>query len=78
MKPSQLLRKKGWCQGTLTSATGKHCIVGAIWQTSPYAWSEIRRAVERHLGIPCPLSVWNDMPDRTVDEVISALEAIGQ
>lgn len=96
MKPSQLLREKGWCQGgsalmadgtlhkhiPITGEPVAYCLVGACNKAYPFAyphWGVISDRLATHLGInQWGLSLWNDTPGRTKEEVISALEAIGE
>lgn len=99
MKPSELLRSKGWCQGALAlDAQGgtvqpgdpnavAHCMVGSYWavyRTSLFGATGtssdmVRYKLAHHLGIRLgDLTKWNDDPKRTKDEVIAALEAVGE
>ena len=91
MKPSELLKQKGWCQGFY--ATDKHghrvswangdayafCTIGAVFKC--YGDDEdgydILETLKNYLDV-FYISVWNDTPGRTKEEVIAALEAIGE
>lgn len=90
MKPSQLLREKGWCQyiyaedakGTAVNcremSAMSFCMIGAIGAIyhDTTTVREIRDKLDKYLGHPH--ASWNDDPSRTKDEVIAALEAIGE
>ena len=75
MKPSELLRKHGWCQGTYQTLDGRCCVVEALLKSERHY--EIGKRLRDHLGVE-HLPTWNDTPGRTADEVIAALEAIGE
>ena len=90
MKPSELLRHKDWCQNF--AATDKYgnivgwasedacafCVAGAIYRCygdAEYS-DNVTKTLRTFLGVRY-VSEWNDMSERTKDEVIAALEAIG-
>lgn len=75
MKPSQLLRERGWCQGAYQTTDGRCCLVEALIKTE--RTGDTGTFLRNHLRTPF-LTEWNDAPGRTADEVIAALEAIGE
>ena len=69
-----VLRKYGWKQGGYGAPGGPRCIAGAIAQTNREAdIDSILERLRKHLGMP--VWQWNDVPGRTVDEVIALLSA---
>jgi hypothetical protein len=79
LQAAEILREKGWVQDVMHSDQG-YCMVGAIEAAargSHHFRFAVQDAVNRHLGRhkSDALSVWNDMPGRTREEVIAALEA---
>ena len=89
MKPSELLRKKDWCQHSAAiDAKGcgitfrdrnavAFCTLGAIYRCYNYYESTlVRDKLVNYLG--SGISSWNDDSKRTKEEVIAALEAIGE
>jgi hypothetical protein len=79
LQAAEILREKGWVQNVMHSDQG-HCMVGALEAATRgnfnFRWT-VQNAVNRHLGRDNgdTLTVWNDMPGRTREEVIAALEA---
>lgn len=81
------LTEFGWAQRTSGSPGGQRCILGALsaaaadhgYVVTPatYTVSPLRAAamyLERHLGLDdYEIHRWNDVPRRTVDEVIRVL-----
>lgn len=80
MKPSQLLREKGWCQGVGTDAQGQMCIMGCLLKASGHDAIQAVKLANKLRSSLDHLSLvrWNDAPGRTKEEVIAALEAIGE
>jgi hypothetical protein len=87
MKPSDYI-KRGWTQGT----AARNLVAERVNATSPYAvcWcifgallaaDRIKSGATRY-KLQCHLRQdpvdWNDTPGRTKEEVIAALEAIGE
>jgi hypothetical protein len=80
---ADLIRREGWTQARFfDERTGCRCIAGALREcTDSTQWMYAVEALARQVGVPpWPTSIynWNDDPDRTVDEVIAALEAAAQ
>ena len=85
MKAWELLEQKGWCQGTY--ALNKHsmrvhptkrahafCAIGAIrciYKTQE-RMEVAAKKVLKYIGLN-NISIWNDSPGRTKEEVIEAL-----
>ena len=89
MKPSELLRENGWCQHSMAiSATGDEvdpksrmavtfCALGAIARCYSNDYSMfIENKLRKYLG--SDIVDWNDADERTKEEVIAALAAIGE
>ena len=90
MKPSELLRTTNWCQnaeaitsdGTIKDwhedGVVGYCLLGAIFK----CYGENKRSRDIYYKLVTHIDDepvgWNDEPGRTKDEVISALEAIGE
>jgi hypothetical protein len=70
---ADLLERDGWCQGGYSDNEGRHCLIGAIKTVNPgddhgvTALDLIVRFLNQN-----PVC-WNDVHDRTRDEVISVL-----
>ena len=84
MKPSELIRNVGWCRGTFFKQdSNKHiigyCVIGAINQCykSYRKTDEIVERLAVYLNITS-VTAWNDSYGRTKNEVVAALEAIGE
>ena len=94
MKPSELIKKYGWCQaafarnhyGQVCETTDKNvasfCLMGSVIycyrnNNKPGNTSRIYKALKTHLGIE-NIVEWNDNYYRKEQEVIAALEAIGE
>ena len=90
MKPSEYIRK-GWtqgngakdCYGCSCEPTSKYavswCAVGAIMAACKEDSENISMLIKRvrdSLNVP-RLTLWNDEPGRTKQEVIDALEKVG-
>lgn len=87
LKASAILEQTGWCQGTVRSATGEHCILGAIWLAhygveptmAPLSiekqkeWPQVWEILKETLGKGA--ADWNDEGGRTKDEVIAVLRS---
>lgn len=94
MKPSELLKTTGWTQGAYardfsgysTNKCGEFaasfCVRGAILRCYPGLDSvDITDKLERHVQLISGMDNlirWNDDPRRTKEEVIAALEAVGE
>jgi hypothetical protein len=75
------IREHGWCQGEFHSSDGRVCLAGAI-ETTGFGGKTYREVLEKinrttdpdypH-GYSC-ISDWNDVPGRTVEEVLAILE----
>ena len=78
MKPSELIRERGWIQGRPGNRIMGYCIVGAIWYV--YTDKETRFQIYRRLSENrlMPIAIWNDMQGRTQNEVVTLLESIGE
>lgn len=91
MKPSELLRKKGWCQHVYaedvngyrvdinSSHATKFCITGAIqfcYDVDPLKMLGLFEKLSDIVRQPLPF--WNDNKQRQAIEVIALLESIGE
>lgn len=80
MKPSELIKEKGWCQKYMTDSEGKICLAKAIVQAYKNgdeffaAWKKISELVTSQGGIIS----WNDKEGRTVEEVLTLLKSVGE
>ena len=88
MKPSEIclkakdvLRERGWTQGRMRNDDGAFCVWGALVVadagrvTLDYSMSAAwaRSALAAAVGDPS-VGLWNDVPGRTLDEVLAALD----
>jgi hypothetical protein len=73
---ADLIDLHGWCQGTIRSVDGCYCIVGAVDAAANvdggWGYRDARDAVSREVDSSM-LDKWNDRPDRTKDQVTTAL-----
>lgn len=81
---AQRIRERGWCRGTVCDSKGRNCAIGAIHKytrvngivTHPSTPGEFYPAQRQFAKIVGgSVSRWNDLPGRTQEEVIAALEA---
>lgn len=75
----RLLVERGWGQGCYGRGTnGPYCILGALLEASSdqRAYDQARKIlVSANPGIDTwAVNVWNDAPDRTIDDVLTALD----
>lgn len=77
---AERIERDGWSQhkSGIGPAPGQCCMMVALQREcdrlSVNAWNVARTALERRVRPPGGLlSVWNDAPGRTVDEVLEAL-----
>jgi hypothetical protein len=74
----EILIRDGWCQGVGRDAMGRCCLAEAIWGQEGAQGCLMLRNQEAYYRV-CKvlrvrlLSVWNDKPGRTLDEVLDAL-----
>lgn len=85
---ADLLEKKGWTQGNYEDGRGRHCLMGAInavfstryYMKTDTTWDRADQAIKMiadELGTGMgALTVWNDRPGRTADEVIGVLRKV--
>lgn len=96
MKPSQLLREKGWCQRhCAVTSNGISCMLRSpravaysltsailLGDDSGVYYVDVYKRLCTYLGLTISgtrtLDLWNDDPLCTKEQVISALEAIGE
>ncbi len=94
MKPSQILRSKQWCQGkTARDKDGNPvdvksqelvscCMLGAISLAYSHDVTQLYRVCDQLKALLktdyAHLASWNDEVGRTKEDVISALEAVGE
>lgn len=71
---AQYIREHGWCQFNYFTPSGRACVAGAKIGTIGYGRSVGMDKFRDYIG-GGSVSYWNDAPDRTVEQVISALEA---
>lgn len=71
---AQYIRVHGWCQGYLKDGTGGVCVLGAITTVhkDPYLMGASIEKLEAYIH-SWPAK-WNDVPGRTKEQVIQALE----
>lgn len=74
------IEEHGWCQFYLQMRSGAVCMLGAMSRTVPRecgfdgAWIRSVHLVQERTGC-VGISTWNDAPERTKEEVVSALRA---
>ena len=79
LKAADLLREKGWCQRVL-ERDGMHCVVGAVFASAPEDGLTPVSVLAldllgKFIGIDrAYLPSWNNADERTVEEVIEALD----
>lgn len=88
LKTAEVIEERGWTQGKYIDADGCVCVYGAMHVaqgrapldagTSNPAEAHARLALLRTLHLPNsfvvdPLAAWNDAPERTAVEVVTAL-----
>lgn len=76
MKPSELIRQKGWCQGDAYSPRGGLCMYAALVDGHFDAKSKEFKALKKSINHES-IVIWNDAPGRTAEEVIAKLEEFG-
>lgn len=77
---ASVLREKGWCQGSTQNETGQRCLYGAMISSGIKAdgMDLIYERLKRRYGTDAiGLWLWNDDPDRTVEQVLDLLENEG-
>lgn len=84
LRAAEVIRERGWHQKDYANEKGNVCLFAAIniasgstaWGPTSIGAAAVRR-VKRHLKLRVCDSVakWNDAPDRTLAEVIDALES---
>jgi hypothetical protein len=79
-----LLRAKGtlangWCQGDYRDGQGRYCVLGALdYEVPSKAGKKAIDALNEALGGHISLGTWNDMPGRTVEDVIGFIDRVLQ
>jgi hypothetical protein len=75
MRAAEIVRERGWCQLDYEDDQGRVCAAGALYAASGDEWPYVamgRRRLAASLGRA--VETWNDVPGRTKEEVIEALE----
>lgn len=79
---ARVIIRDGWCQGRTIDDQGRRCLSSALAAATcgNRAYSDAFRSLSVHLFGAAPTAVagrnptaWNDVPGRTVDEVVVAL-----
>lgn len=81
----------GWCQRSMESTDGSICMLGALtnacnrWEQTTGVWPDeagwsandaiVKAGASLFDGDTPSISLWNDAPDRTFDQVIAALDS---
>lgn len=82
-RAATLIEDKGWWQGRATGPGGQICCMTAVYWAAneltgrPTLIGGGRTVLDemaRRLGVS-NISIWNDAPDRTVEQVLEALRA---
>lgn len=84
----QVIREKGWCQRTAVNGADQLCLVGALGVVclmdsadGVASYYESLDLVKERLFAKYEwdetVAMWNDVPGRTVDEVLAILEGEG-
>ncbi len=75
-RAADMIERQGWCQGQWADKHGRVCIMGALGDTEsdPAAFCAACHRLSTHLGQR--LSMWNDEPGRTKDEVLAMLRSL--
>lgn len=77
LRAIEVLRERGWCQGTLEDPKGHVCAMGAVNIACDYDIDLVYptlRATEKTLGGTDHVADWNDLEGNTVENVIQLLE----
>lgn len=76
----EIIEAHGLCKGRFLDPDGRRCIAGAIFQAlvdlDGYGmdWISYRAIYEIEQELQCGiLSIWNDAPERTKEQVVAAL-----
>lgn len=88
MKPSDVIKKCGWCKGTDINEKGQFCLEGAIYEACrsnkpKYERREyIYNLVESEIRKRCKndwlsISGYNDAPHRRKADILNLLEKLG-
>ncbi len=76
-KAADLLERDGWCQGRLVGNKGDHCILGALDAVDPSEDARFLKATSDFiLRVKGAVTLWNDAPERTANEVIALLRQV--
>jgi len=75
-KAADVIVERGWCQGQFRNSAGQVCALAAVHtaaRTTPFTWvaDEALGIIRKRVGMS--VAYWNDAPERTADEVITAL-----
>lgn len=73
MDTANYIREHGWCQNAVETTDGRVCVWGAIQKVGKPKEDTIM-LLYSFLGVDS-IGLWNDLPGRTAEEVISAIEA---
>lgn len=75
-RAADYIEQHGWCQNTMSTPSGRVCLVGALLAAAPDAGSaQVTRILDR-LG-PGIVS-WNDYVGRTKEEVTARLRSAAE
>lgn len=84
MRAADLIVERGWTQHKSVSSFGELCASEATYcannwtaldhQDASEMWQRARNALRLHIGTAY-IADWNDAPERTAEEVITALRA---
>jgi hypothetical protein len=84
---AEYIGEHGWLQGTLSSADGRVCAIGAIQRIGGTGNARSYDAVDalyEYLDLPMttgilhPVAIWNDEPERTAEDVILAMKCAAE
>ena len=89
LRAKEIIRERGWIQGTLESVSGGVCLVGAcnlatkehhagkdwdwLYESDPHQELELNRFFRANFGA-VTAACWNDQPDRTKQDVLDVLD----
>lgn len=82
LKAADYIEKYGWCQGKMQKTTGEVCALGALiivnnHKTAVDSFTSAQHEFERRKRLKrSGITVWNDEPGRTKEQVIKSMRRI--
>lgn len=73
-KAGDVIRERGWCQGSFESDSGAVCIWGAVRVVNDWGWSDDAMNPVRYI-LDTNEAEWNDTNGRTFSEAVALIDA---